>query len=61
MKRDGDRYVVYGREGGSGEERLGFVCRDGKWWNAVDTYMDQSRDFRTREAAVEWLKKFYVG
>jgi len=48
MKRDGDRYVVYGREGGSGEERL-------------DTYMDQSRDFRTREAAVEWLKKFYVG
>lgn len=57
MQRDGDRYIVFGREGGSGEERIGFVRQDGKWWNAVDTFMDKSHDFPRRADAIDWLKK----
>lgn len=51
-----NRYIVYGREGGTGEERIGFVKRYADGWNAVDTYMDKSKDFKTRKEAVEWLK-----
>jgi hypothetical protein len=56
LKKDGPRYIVYGREGGSGTERLGFIAKDGKWWNAVDTTMEHSRDFATRERAIAWLQ-----
>jgi hypothetical protein len=50
LKRDGDRYIVI-----SAGERIGFVRRDGAKWGAVDTYVESSRDFPTRAAAVEWL------
>ena len=52
LKRDGDRYIVSNGLG----DRLGFVRQypHGRW-SAVDTYMEKSRDFPTRTAAIEWL------
>jgi len=50
FRRDGERYIVFG-DG----ERIGFVRKDGKQWNAVDTYMDKSQNFTTRELAIAWL------
>jgi len=56
LERDGDRYIARGREGGTGLHSIGFIRHKGKWWDASDIYMDKSRSFRTRIAAVEWLK-----
>ena len=53
----GDRYIVRGRWGGTAFERIGFVRQDKNHWNAVDTFMEQSQDFKTRRLAVEWLAK----
>jgi len=60
LKRDHDRYIVYGREGDTGEERIGFVRKDGNTWNAVDTTMEHSQDFRTRAEAIAWLEKLAI-
>lgn len=57
LERDYNRYVVYGRSAGAGEERIGFVARDGRGWNAVDTTMEHSRNFWTRADAVDWLER----
>lgn len=64
LQRDGDRYIVRNGLG----DRLGFIrrylpasrIRRGRRsvvarWNAVDTTMAKSRDFRTRADAIEWL------
>lgn len=50
FERDGARLVVK-RAG----ERIGFLRRHGKLWNAVTSDMERSVDRATREAAVEWL------
>jgi hypothetical protein len=52
LKRVGDRYIVSNGLG----DRLGFVRQypNGRW-NAADSYMEKSRDFPTRAAAIEWL------
>jgi hypothetical protein len=56
LKKDGARYIVYSTDRAEAAERLGFVAKDGKWWNADDTTMEHSRDFATRERAVQWLQ-----
>jgi hypothetical protein len=53
FQRDGERYIVM-----CGDDRVGFVRRvSSLCWNAIDTTMEKSRDFSTRQIAARWLAK----
>lgn len=48
-----DRYIVM-----LGDDRAGFVRRNEYGlWNAADTFMKKSRNFKTRREAGEWLRR----
>ena len=54
FKQDGERYIVF-----LGDDRIGFVKRDGKLWNAVDTFMEKSADRPSRDKAAIWLRRVF--